>query len=116
MKQGVVPTSKSSPGRDQPFHHGPGERGANQARDARDRLSRLQVLDGLRSDLERDQLLKGGLAIGFSVGGVNFGLFGLAQGDAVVLDQLLVHLGKLARDFGGRQGLAISADGGGKVG
>ena len=60
-------------------------------------------------------MLQGGLAIGFGIGGIGFGLFGFALGDAVLPDQLLVHVGKLAGVLGGRERLAISADGRGKV-
>jgi len=51
-------------GGDRPVHHGAGDRRTNQALDTRDRLPRLNGLDGLRIHFERNDLLKGGFGIG----------------------------------------------------
>ncbi len=92
VKHGVVPACKSSPGVMGRSTTVPAIGRTNQARDARGRLSLLNGFDGLRIHFERNELLQGGFGIGFSIGGINFGLLGFAQADAVMLDQLLVHV------------------------
>ena len=47
-------------------------------------------------DIQRRQSLKGGVAIGFGIGGVGLGLFGLALGDALMQHQVLVGIGDTA--------------------
>ena len=67
-------------------------------------------------NIQRDERLQRGVAVGFGVGGVGFGLLCFALRDAVVLQQILVQVGKAAVGLGGGERLAIGADGRGKIG
>ena len=64
--------------------------------DARHRPAFLNVLDGLRSNVQRDQRLQGGVAVGLGVDGVGFRLLRFALRNAVVLEQILVQVGQPA--------------------
>ena len=55
--------------------------------------------------------MQGGVAIRLGVGSVRLGLLFFALGYAVVLDEILVHVGHPAESLGGGERLAISADG-----
>ena len=68
------------------------------------------------SNVQRDERLQGGVAVGLGVDGVGFRLLRFALGDAVMLEQILVQVGQPAVGLGGGERLAIGADGRRKVG
>ena len=68
------------------------------------------------SNVQRDECLQRGVAVGLGVGGVGFRLLRFALRNAVMLDQILVQVGKPAVGLGGGERLAIGADGRRKVG
>ena len=76
----------------------------------------LDILDDWRIDVQREQRLQRRVAVGFGAGGVGLGLLFLAAGNALMLEQVLVHIGQAAGIAGGGQRLAIGADGGGEIG
>ena len=66
----------------------------------RNRSACLKVLDGLRINVQRHECLQGGVAVRLGVGGVGLRLLRFALRDAVVLDQILVHVGQPAAASG----------------
>jgi hypothetical protein len=83
---------------------------------ARNRPAGLEVFDDLRIKVQRDERLQCGVAVRLGVRGVGLRLFFFALGHAVVLNQILVHVGHAGGSLGGGERLAISADGRRKVG
>ena len=67
-------------------------------------------------NVQRDECLQRRVAVGLGVGGVGFGLRRFALRDAVMLQQILVQVGKPAVGLRGGERLLISADGRRKIG
>ena len=93
VKHGVVPAVSSSPGVISFSTTVPAIGERIMPSGSRNRPACLKVLDGLRINVQRDECLQRGVAVRLGVGGIGLGLLLFALGHAVVLEQILVHVG-----------------------
>jgi len=98
-------------GCDEPLHHGASHGRADGSADVRNRPSLLDGSDGLSGNVQREECPERSVAIGLGIGGVGLSLLVFALRDAVVLDQVLVQVGKPTVGTGGGEGFLIGADG-----